>query len=118
MQVGTNIPCFITDSIGYHKQPFVLALGDNKAEPAQSFLIIEGRALPFAKILDALDTCFKSFYIFDLQYPKACYSTWDFIQKFVYKMMEDKGKASPPSVRSLRTFIISSEYSPAASSDV
>ncbi|KAJ8032218.1 hypothetical protein HOLleu_25686 [Holothuria leucospilota] len=50
--------------------------------------------------------CFISFYVFDVEYPKECQSTWEFIQKVFFKLSQRKGKSvTSPGVRSLGTFI-------------
>lgn len=105
--VGTNIPQFIDEIVENRnrKQPFVLILGDRK-QPCQSFVIVEGTALPAADIMEAVDICFKSFYVLDISYPSQCSSSWEFIQQYVFKLAEGKGKGlTSPSVRSLRAYL-------------
>ncbi|XP_071850959.1 uncharacterized protein [Apostichopus japonicus] len=66
--VGTNLPQFIEDELKQdrtRKQPFVLTFGDRR-NPTQSFVIIEGVALPATDLIADFDICFKSFYVFDI----------------------------------------------------
>lgn len=109
-KVGTNLPQFMEDELKQdrtRKQPFVLAFGDRRY-PTQSFVIIEGVALPATDLIAAFDICFKSLYLFDIAYPCQCQTTWEFIHKFLFKLSEGKGKVSTsPSVRSLHAFLSS-----------
>lgn len=40
----------------------------------------------FSNIVKALDTCFKIFHTFNLQYPLRCVLVWTFFQKFIYEI--------------------------------
>lgn len=56
-------------------QPFVISVGDNKfeAEEYSYFLYVDQHLLPFTDFQRVFDTCFKSFYLFKLDF-------WTFIQ--------------------------------------
>ena len=87
------------------RQPYILILG-RRMEPAQSFVIIDGLAIEAASVIKAVDICFKAFYILDVQYPKECKTTWEFVQKFFFKIDEGKGTGSTsPGVWSLRAYL-------------
>ncbi|XP_063968771.1 uncharacterized protein LOC135157438 isoform X1 [Lytechinus pictus] len=92
--IGTNLPQYLDGLMSKRRQPFVLALGPQKA-PAQYFAVVEGRALKQDSLLKAVDVCFKLFYVLDLEYPSACYTTWEFIQKVLYQLMPKTGTPPP-----------------------
>ena len=73
--------------------PSVLALGELQDCASQSFGIVADLALPQATLLAAVDVCFKAFYVFDINYPKACSPAWEFLQQTVYRI---KGPESTP----------------------
>ncbi|KAJ8049921.1 hypothetical protein HOLleu_02887 [Holothuria leucospilota] len=86
-------------------QPFILML-EKRCSPSQVFVIVDGLAIKASTLLKGVDICCKSFYVFDVEYPKECQSTWEFIQKFFFKLGQGKEKSvTSPGVRSLRTFI-------------
>ena len=100
--MGTNLPGYLSLLVtsGSRPQPFVLLLGEN-CNPSQTFVTIEGRALPAKSLLKTVDLCFKVIYVFDVEYPKHCISTWEFLQKVMYGITDGKGKsATAPAVRS------------------
>ena len=57
-------------------------LGNSSQEPSQVFVIIDGQAQE--KLLQAVDVCFKGYYIFFIEYPKQCQHVWEFLQGVVY----------------------------------
>ncbi|XP_030834294.1 uncharacterized protein LOC115921202 [Strongylocentrotus purpuratus] len=74
------------------RQPFVLLLGE-RSRPAQAFVIFEGRAMAAPSLLKAIDLCFKMIYVFDVEYAPQCYTTWEFVQKYVFEISDNvKGK--------------------------
>lgn len=87
IQVGTNLPQFLSklEDDKERKQPFVLLLGE-PLSPSQQFLIVERLAIPQSSVIGAVDACFKSFYVLNIEYPKACKSVWEFFQFGCYKM--------------------------------
>ena len=70
-------------------QPYVLVLG-SLAEPAQFFTIVERKALEQMSLLKAIDACFKTVYVLNIDYPWQCKTTWEFFQKVVF-CLEDEG---------------------------
>lgn len=40
----------------------------------------------FDNLLDAIDNCFKLYFVFNLKYPTQCIKVWTFIQKYFYDM--------------------------------
>ena len=65
--------------------PYILVLGEGEA-CHQAFVIFAGRALEQRTLLGALDICFKTFYVLDINYPKECSHVWELLQSAIYKM--------------------------------
>lgn len=66
-------------------QPFILAVGDSMfSSIEQCFVYLDGNLIAFDNFLRALDICFKSFHLFNLQYPKASDPFWTFIEAYFY----------------------------------
>lgn len=105
-QVTTNIPAFLDDLPSGPVQPFVLALGE-RTSPTQAFLIIENNAVECDSLLNAVDACFKAFYVLDLEYPANCIIVWQFIQELVFDVRSKKGQVSlSKNVTSLRSYFL------------
>lgn len=71
-------------------QPFILAVGENVLNITEIFLYFDGVKYPFKNFLRAIDICFKTFYVFNLEYPPASFMFWSFFQHFFFKI--EKGK--------------------------
>ena len=61
-------------------------LANLEHECSQAFVIINSMAVEYKSLAEAVDICFKSFYVFDVQYPKACAQVWEFLQSCVYEI--------------------------------
>ena len=109
-QISTNLPNYLSSStIGAQRtQPFVLILGE-RGNPSQVYLVFERRTYPFKTVIKAIDVCFKIFYVFDIDYPSQCKSTWQFIQQCLYEIRDEQRDDTPPAVRMLRTFILNKQ---------
>lgn len=53
----------------FPKQPYLLLVMSSDAAVSHSFVIAEYTAIPCRSVLKGFDLLFKSFYIFDLNYP-------------------------------------------------
>ncbi|XP_028254191.1 uncharacterized protein LOC114453764 [Parambassis ranga] len=95
--VGTNIVEYLTNVDNTF--PHVLSLGHERV--SQTFLVVEGHAIETDSLLEAVDLCFKSFYVFDTNYPKECQPTWEFLQHCIYEINGQESSA----VKFLRTAI-------------
>ena len=80
-------------------EPYVLVMGEGEA--SQFFGFFGGDAQEHMTLLGAVDVCFKTFYVYDINYPKQCCSAWEFLQKAVYQLPG----AESPSVKFLRTTV-------------
>lgn len=72
--------------------PHVLTLGNNNHHPSQAFVIIAGQALEQDALLQAIDVCFKAFFILDIKYPKECEHVWEFLQSVIYEIPGGESK--------------------------
>ncbi|XP_027869415.1 uncharacterized protein LOC114142362 isoform X2 [Xiphophorus couchianus] len=88
--IGTNMVEYLGSTATEH--PRVLMLGDRYC-CSQAFVVINGTALEYPSLLGAVDGCFKSFFVFDVSYPKSCIQIWDFLQTVIYEI---PGNESPP----------------------
>nr|XP_057925482.1 uncharacterized protein LOC131127533 [Doryrhamphus excisus] len=100
--VGTNMVEYLEQAESLRAYPYVLLLSDGIL-CSQAFAIISGKAIPSDTALAAVDTCFKSFYILDCNYPNECAPTWQFLQSTVFEL---EGTVSP-SVTFLKTQLLS-----------
>ncbi|KAA0718498.1 hypothetical protein E1301_Tti021987 [Triplophysa tibetana] len=83
--IGTNVVEFLRRTELTKPFPFVLAMG-NIRHISQAFVILNGQALEQTTLLSAVDVCFKAFYVFDVNFPRQCASTWEFLQTVVFQM--------------------------------
>ncbi|XP_071845967.1 uncharacterized protein [Apostichopus japonicus] len=84
-------------------QLFVMCRG-SRITPSQTYIIIEGNALPQQSLMKAIDVCFKAMYIFDIEYQPMCKIAWQFLQVVIYDFTE---ASITSSIRNLRAFIAS-----------
>ncbi|KAI4801014.1 hypothetical protein KUCAC02_006177, partial [Chaenocephalus aceratus] len=98
--VGTNMVEYLEQAKSSRSCPFVLLLQDWML-CSQAFVVISGKAIETETALAAVDTCFKSFYVFDINYTNQCLPTWQFFQDVVYEL---EGTVSP-AVKFLKTQI-------------
>lgn len=65
--------------------PFILGLGEPKTLNVTEFYVyLDGKLLQFNEFSPAFDICFKSFHVFNNEYPIASVTFWTFIEKFLY----------------------------------
>lgn len=63
-----------------------LTLGNDNRRSSQAFVIIAGEALEHDGLLQAVDTCFKTFFVLDIKYPRQCEHVWEFLQSAIYEI--------------------------------
>lgn len=102
IKVGTNIIQYLEEEEQRRQFPHVLQLGD-KVNCSQAFVIVGGVALEQDSLLHAVDTCFKLFYVLDIEYPKPAAAVWQFLQHAIYSV---PGGVPSTHCRLLRQFII------------
>ncbi|KAJ8044396.1 hypothetical protein HOLleu_07132 [Holothuria leucospilota] len=84
-------------------QPFVVALGTERCAPKQTFVIIEKKPIPQSSLMVAIDFCFKSYYVLDIEYQLKCKGAWEFIQSEIYGLGIVRGSG----ISSSRAFVAS-----------
>lgn len=72
--------------------PYILTLGNDDQHASQAFVIVAGQALEHDALLQAIDDCFKAFFILDIKCPKQCEHEWQFIQSVIYEMPGGEAK--------------------------
>lgn len=67
--------------------PYVLQCGRQGDDDQQFFVICESQViLEVSTLTDAIVALFASYYVFDIEYPKACLNTLHFIERFILKL--------------------------------
>uniref|UniRef100_A0A1A8J5K7 Uncharacterized protein n=1 Tax=Nothobranchius kuhntae TaxID=321403 RepID=A0A1A8J5K7_NOTKU len=66
--LGTNIH----EAKATRPFPYVLTLGNDTQHVSQAFVIIAGQAVEHDTLLQAVNACFKAFFILDIEYPRQC----------------------------------------------
>lgn len=68
-------------------QPFLLGLGDIKTfKITQFFIYLDGKLIIFDNFQRAFDICFKSFHLFNVEYPLASNPFWTFVEQYLYNI--------------------------------
>lgn len=74
--------------------PLILVAG-SILEPKEIVVYFEGVKYRMPSAVKAIDTCFKIFHVFNLEYPKASLLVWAFIQKHLYKLFTNSDHENP-----------------------
>ncbi|XP_070400391.1 myeloid-associated differentiation marker homolog isoform X2 [Nothobranchius furzeri] len=82
-ETGTNMVEYLTGATT--DDPHVLMIGEDH-RCSQAFVILNGTAMEYPSLLGAVDGCFKTFFVFDVNYPKPCAQIWEFIQTVIFEM--------------------------------
>lgn len=81
--VGTDMVQYLeTETM---KEPHVLLLGD-KNTCSQAFTVFNQEIFEQETLLQAVDVCFKTFFVFDFNFPKPAAPAWEFLQHVVYNV--------------------------------
>lgn len=67
-------------------QPFLLLIGDEITAVKEINVHFDGVRYSFTNFLRAVDSCFKIFYVFNLNFPDAAIAFWFFIEKCFYNI--------------------------------
>ncbi len=86
-QVGTNMVEYLQNAETNQSFPHILCLGD-KMTMCQAFTIVSGHAIETDSLLGAINVCFKSFFVFDINYTKQCLPTWEFLTIIIQKRQQ------------------------------
>ncbi|CAB3976855.1 Hypothetical predicted protein [Paramuricea clavata] len=64
--------------------------------------INSGKCLERSNLVEAVDSCFKLFYVLDMEYPWQSNVTWEFFQKVVYCLEDKTPRKTTSAVISMR----------------
>ena len=64
----------------------MLLLGSSIARIEQAFVIINETVYEADSVIKAVDICYKSFFVFNANYPVQSYDPWIFLQRAVFQM--------------------------------
>jgi hypothetical protein len=78
---------------GLTVQPFVVIVGQLTNITAR-YVYINGIRYKIENVLHAIDICFKSFFVFDIEYPMESRQLWTLLQQSIYKLQVPKTQAS------------------------
>lgn len=67
-------------------QPYVLIVGESRFAIEEVYLCIDNDTYLMPDLLTAIDICFKTFQVFNAQYPAQGEHLWLLIQKGLYKL--------------------------------
>jgi hypothetical protein len=74
----------------YPTQPFVLVVGESYEQIKLFYCVTEGIKYKCRSFIHALDLCYKTFFVFNIEYPSPSYFAWVFLEKHIYNMRETK----------------------------
>ncbi|OXA48803.1 hypothetical protein Fcan01_16219 [Folsomia candida] len=85
---GTPLQSILNTWADKKSQPNLACLGDNKKDLTSYFIVCDRKILPIAALnsAEAIDTLFKSHYVFATEYDKNLSGLWKFIQVYLYKL--------------------------------
>jgi hypothetical protein len=71
--------------------PHVLVLSDSDREDGVVYAVIQGDLLYEVKsIIEGVDICLKSTFVFGLAYPTPARSSWTFIQRALFNLVTEE----------------------------
>jgi|GEM_PF-4018174 len=86
-------------------QPFVILKGCKATFQIQeSFVMFERRIIKCHSLMQAVDVCFKLYFIFSLQFPNECLSAWTFLSHAIYGL--EAGKRMTPTVSKFASEVV------------
>lgn len=71
-------------------QPLIMIIGEDMFCIKEVFISFEEVKISCKSLLRAVDICFKIFQLFNLEYPMASKTFWNFIQVFFYQIESEK----------------------------
>lgn len=88
LQEGTPLQSILDTWKGDVKQPNLLCLGSDKNSLDNFFIICDRLLLPLAarNSTEAIDSLFKSHYVFGTEYDVSLRGLWKFIQVYIFKL--------------------------------
>lgn len=81
--------------IGLNVQPYIIVVGPTLAEISSFFVSVDKILYNVTSALNAIDTCFKIFHVFNIEYPAASDHIWVLIQRELYNFTTKYDKTPP-----------------------
>ncbi|XP_055847022.1 uncharacterized protein LOC129912690 [Episyrphus balteatus] len=69
---------------GDNVQPFIIVVGKDVINFKEIFLYFDGVKFPFISFIRAVDICFKTFFLFNLEFNNPSSNFWNFIQSLYF----------------------------------
>ena len=71
-------------------QPHVILLTEDGVNDNRVYAVIQGGLFyEVTSVIEAIDICMKSSFVFNLKFPEPAKSSWTFLQKAVYDIHTD-----------------------------
>lgn len=67
-------------------KPFIILEGRDDSSISAYYVCVDNTRYKIGSVLEAIDICYKSFFVLHACYPKECQQVWLFIQNCLYKM--------------------------------
>lgn len=81
--------------MGLSVQPYIIVVGPTLADISSFFVSVDTVLYNVTSAFNAIDTCFKIFHVFNIQYPAASAHIWVLIQRELYKCTTRYDKTPP-----------------------
>lgn len=89
-------------SINATVQPYIIVIGDIDHSITAAYISVNNNLWKVGSILQAVDVCFKSFFVLDAEYQTEAYHLWLFVQRALYDIYLE-GERSVTNVTTLIT---------------
>lgn len=73
-------------------QPLLIVVGNDLSTLNEFYVYIDNIIYKFPTFISSLDTCFKAFHVFDVEYPEYCRGVWIFIQRYFFNFTNENDK--------------------------
>ncbi|XP_071837036.1 uncharacterized protein [Apostichopus japonicus] len=85
-------------------QPQVVVIGTSVLDVQQVFVFLNNIVYSVPSVVKGIDVCFKTFQVFNIEYPLECKSLWTFLQRGIYNI-ETQYDSVTPRVRELLSIL-------------
>jgi hypothetical protein len=75
-------------------QPFLVTICNENNSIDEVFVVVDKTKWRFEHLLEAVDVLFKTFFVFDIEYPAECRAIWEFVQVHFYRFNLAKKNSS------------------------
>ncbi|XP_011688398.1 PREDICTED: uncharacterized protein LOC105450312 [Wasmannia auropunctata] len=84
-------------------QPYIFIIGPTLHEITTCYLCVDDVLYNTSSLIEAVDACFKTFHVLQLQYPTASDHLWLIIQKCIYKFTTKWDRVIPSTEYVIKT---------------